>query len=184
MIGTTRSTGSCSENASTAFTRQPRTRHIAAACAGSVSSIKSIAPLALVTALTRSMPASTCSLVPSKVSSMYALASGQGNFWPVKLSPSSTTLRSINSIAVGLALAFIILSTDDMPVCRSPNGTSAERDTSGLGTRRSMHLVITPSVPSEPTIRCFRLRPLASFTFLVPAVITRPSAVTTSSPRT
>ena len=115
---------------------------------------------------------------------MYAPASGTGNFSPVNFSPSSTTVRSVNSIAVGFALARIMLRTPEIPVERSGNGTTTESDFSGLGTSFRMHFVMTARVPSEPITICLSESPLASLTFLVPAVTILPSASTSSRPRT
>ena len=77
-----------------------------------------------------------------------------------------------------------------LDVSRMNRVLELDRDTmtvtvvSGLGRRRSRHLVMTASVPSEPMSRCLSDSPLASFTCLPPTCSTVPSARTTSSPRT
>ena len=178
------STGSCSDTASTAITSAPRTFQMSAACSALRSTMQSIAPLSSARRRTRSIFALTSLSWPSNVSRMYEPASGRGYCTLQNSSPSATTLRSMNSTAVGLAFACRMVSTLRIPVPRSANGTSTLTVVSGLGRRRSRHLVMTASVPSEPMSRCLSDSPLASFTCLPPTCSTVPSARTTSSPRT
>ena len=58
------------------------------------------------------------------------------------------------------------------------------RTASGLGTTLITALVITPSVPSDPTNSSVRLYPTTSLMHLEPVRTTSPVGSTTSSPMT
>ena len=65
--------------------------------------------------------------------------------------------RSMNSIDCGSRLASLIAGTEAIAVAMSLNGRIRLTSIRGLGTSFRVSSVMTPSVPSEPIIRCSRL---------------------------
>ena len=105
---------------------------------------------------------SSASLSPTRVTRMYAPASLPSTtvgkmVLPVNAAEESTMSRSMNSIDCGSRLASLICGTEAMAVSTSANGRMRLTFISGLGMSLSVSSVMTPSVPSEPIIRCSRL---------------------------
>ena len=66
----------------------------------------------------------------------------------------------------------------------SGNEQIADAISSGIPCRRNVNSVITPNVPSEPTINFVRSYPAEDFLALEPVLIIRPSDITTFRPIT
>ena len=98
-------------------------------------------------------------------------------------STAATAALSISSNAAGRSEAMIWVTARPASTTSAKVATMVEVG-GGSGRRRRVASVMTPRVPSDPTKRRFRSYPATSFTVRPPKRTTRPSARTTSSPRT
>ena len=78
-------------------------------------------------------------------------------FVPLKFAAESTMSRSMNSMDCGFRPASLIFGTVLMAPSMFSNGRMKLMSSCGLGSSFMVSSVMTPSVPSEPMIRCNRL---------------------------
>ena len=118
---------------------------------------------------------------PSKAKSRYAsAASWVGNVVWVACIEMITPDFSINSMAQGLNFdnktAFTALAQSS----RFSNEATNNNSWVGLGMSLSTALVITPSIPSLPIIKCVKENPVEFFNVLAPVQMISPVGNTTS----
>ncbi len=112
------------------------------------------------------------------------MPSGARSRVPRWLATASSESPSISSSALGTTRAWTRLATASTAWRTVANVARSVTCVGGSGTSLTMTLVITASVPSDPTSSCVRSYPTTFLTLLPPVLITSPDGSTASSPST
>ena len=142
------------ESASDAISALCRALHICARAAGSLSDSKAVAPSSSASSRVVSRSPATPASLPPNSTNRYG---DSGNAVPLNAFSAAIVIASRSSQRSTGTPTPMIAAAARHAASTDGNAARATTTWSGIGCRRSVSSVITPSVPSEPTKRLVRL---------------------------